>query len=62
MHMRKEAQQGNSADIMEQILTKIGFDAEDTLWHNGHFFRMMQDRFAELSSLAELHDFVRSVH
>ena len=26
----------------------IGFDADDTLWHNERFFRMTQDRFAEL--------------
>ncbi|QTN36704.1 HAD family hydrolase [Cognatishimia activa] len=29
-------------------LTTIGFDADDTLWHNERFFRMTQDRFAEL--------------
>jgi putative hydrolase of the HAD superfamily len=26
----------------------IGFDADDTLWHNERFFRATQDRFAEL--------------
>jgi putative hydrolase of the HAD superfamily len=26
----------------------IGFDADDTLWHNERFFRMTQDRFAGL--------------
>ena len=26
----------------------IGFDADDTLWHNERFFRMTQDRFAAL--------------
>ena len=26
----------------------IGFDADDTLWHNERVFRMTQDRFAEL--------------
>ena len=26
----------------------IGFDADDTLWHNERFFRLTQDRFAEL--------------
>lgn len=26
----------------------IGFDADDTLWHNERFFRMTEDRFAEL--------------
>lgn len=28
----------------------IGFDADDTLWHNERFFRLTQDRFAELLS------------
>ncbi|WP_371157668.1 HAD family hydrolase [Jannaschia sp. 2305UL9-9] len=28
--------------------TIIGFDADDTLWHNEPFFRMTQERFAEL--------------
>jgi len=26
----------------------VGFDADDTLWHNERFFRLTQDRFAEL--------------
>ena len=29
-------------------LTTIGFDADDTLWHNERFFKLTQDRFAEL--------------
>lgn len=29
-------------------LTTIGFDADDTLWHNERFFRLTQQRFAEL--------------
>lgn len=29
-------------------LTTIGFDADDTLWHNEAFFRITQSRFAEL--------------
>ncbi len=29
-------------------LTTIGFDADDTLWHNERFFRGTQDRFSEL--------------
>ncbi|OIQ34975.1 MAG: HAD family hydrolase [Roseobacter sp. MedPE-SWchi] len=33
---------------MTGILTTIGFDADDTLWHNERFFRVTQDRFAEL--------------
>lgn len=30
------------------MLTTIGFDADDTLWQNETFFRITQDRFAEL--------------
>ncbi|MDF9303808.1 HAD family hydrolase [Tritonibacter mobilis] len=33
---------------MSRTLTTIGFDADDTLWHNERFFRVTQDRFAEL--------------
>lgn len=33
---------------MAGSLTTIGFDADDTLWHNERFFRITQDRFAEL--------------
>ncbi|MCB2134908.1 MAG: HAD family hydrolase [Rhodobacteraceae bacterium] len=29
-------------------ITTIGFDADDTLWHNERFFRLTQDRFAAL--------------
>ena len=29
-------------------LTTIGFDADDTLWHNERFFRLTQERFAAL--------------
>lgn len=29
-------------------LSTIGFDADDTLWHNERFFRLTQDRFAAL--------------
>ena len=29
-------------------LSTIGFDADDTLWQNESFFRLTQDRFAEL--------------
>jgi putative hydrolase of the HAD superfamily len=29
-------------------LTAIGFDADDTLWQNEQFFRLTEDRFAEL--------------
>ena len=29
-------------------ITTIGFDADDTLWHNERFFRMTEARFADL--------------
>lgn len=30
------------------MITTIGLDADDTLWHNETFFRLTQDRFAQL--------------
>jgi putative hydrolase of the HAD superfamily len=33
---------------MTHDLTTIGFDADDTLWHNERFFQLTQARFAEL--------------
>ncbi|MEL6519638.1 MAG: HAD family hydrolase [Pseudomonadota bacterium] len=33
---------------MTTNFTTIGFDADDTLWHNERFFKLTQDRFAEL--------------
>ncbi|MCV6585215.1 MAG: HAD family hydrolase [Marinibacterium sp.] len=33
---------------MTRALTTIGFDADDTLWHNERVFRLTQDRFAGL--------------
>ncbi len=33
---------------MEKKLTTIGFDADDTLWHNERFFQLTQSYFAEL--------------
>lgn len=32
---------------MKQV-TVVGFDADDTLWHNERFYRMTQERFANL--------------
>ncbi|MBI3672300.1 MAG: HAD family hydrolase, partial [Rhizobiales bacterium] len=29
-------------------LTSIGFDADDTLWHNERLFHMTEQRFAAL--------------
>ena len=33
---------------MARKLTTIGFDADDTLWHNERFFQITQERFAGL--------------
>ncbi|MEZ5714044.1 MAG: HAD family hydrolase [Paracoccaceae bacterium] len=33
---------------MARNLTTIGFDADDTLWHNERFFQITQERFASL--------------
>lgn len=33
---------------MARRLTTIGFDADDTLWHNERFFQITQQKFAEL--------------
>lgn len=33
---------------MSRPITTLGFDADDTLWQNETFFRMTQERFAEL--------------
>ena len=40
-----------------QNLTTVGFDADDTLWHNERFFRLTQDRFEQL-----LADFADPAH
>lgn len=42
---------------MVQNLTTVGFDADDTLWHNERFFQMTQDHFAGL-----LADFAQADH
>ena len=33
---------------MGQRITTIGFDADDTLWHNERFFQMTQAHFTDL--------------
>ncbi|MEX0307890.1 MAG: HAD family hydrolase [Ruegeria sp.] len=33
---------------MQDKLTTIGFDADDTLWHNERFFKLTQEYFADL--------------
>lgn len=35
---------------MTRKLTTVGFDADDTLWHNERFFHLTQQRFADLLS------------
>ncbi|KAA2312906.1 HAD family hydrolase [Pseudooceanicola sediminis] len=35
---------------MTQNITTIGFDADDTLWHNERFFRLTEGRFVDLLS------------
>lgn len=42
---------------MAQNLTTIAFDADDTLWQNERFFKLTQERFAEL-----LRDYVEGSH
>lgn len=42
---------------MTKKLTTIAFDADDTLWHNEHFYRLTQDRFFDL-----LRDFAEPAH
>jgi putative hydrolase of the HAD superfamily len=45
---------------MTRNITTIGFDADDTLWHNETFFQLTQSRFTELlggyTDTATLHD------
>ncbi len=41
---------------MNQRLTTIGFDADDTLWHNERFFQLTQAHFAELLADHAEHD------
>ncbi|QXT40358.1 HAD family hydrolase [Gymnodinialimonas ceratoperidinii] len=42
---------------MGERLSVVGFDADDTLWQNESFFRLTEDRFAELlSDFAEDND------
>lgn len=42
---------------MKQHLTTVAFDADDTLWHNERFFKLTQDRFADL-----LRDYTEADH
>ncbi len=41
---------------MDDRLTTIGFDADDTLWHNERFFKLTQAHFADLLSDYAGHD------
>ena len=33
---------------MTRSIKILGIDVDDTLWQNGEFFRLTQDRFADL--------------
>lgn len=46
--------QSGQVSKMAQKITTIAFDADDTLWQNERFFRLTQDKFANL--LAEYAD------
>jgi putative hydrolase of the HAD superfamily len=46
-----------SARQVPGAVTTVGFDADDTLWHNERFFALTQDRFADL-----LADYARREH
>lgn len=39
---------GLRISAMQEMLTTVAFDADDTLWHNERFFQLTQDRFANL--------------
>ncbi|EEE36990.1 haloacid dehalogenase domain protein hydrolase [Rhodobacteraceae bacterium KLH11] len=41
---------------MDKGLTTVGFDADDTLWHNERFFQLTQTYFAELLADHAEHD------
>jgi putative hydrolase of the HAD superfamily len=41
-------EKGPNGIAMSDRLTTIGFDADDTLWHNERFFQLTQAHFAEL--------------
>jgi len=41
---------------MNEILTTVGFDADDTLWHNERFFQLTQAHFAALLADYADHD------
>jgi len=45
----RDKDKGKATEMAEK-LTTIGFDADDTLWHNEQIFRLTQDKFAELLS------------
>lgn len=42
------AEKGRSEAMTMATITTLGFDADDTLWHNERFFRLTQERFAML--------------
>ena len=42
------SQGGSSTGALPDALRCIAFDADDTLWHNERYFRLTQQRFADL--------------
>ncbi|MEM7521793.1 MAG: HAD family hydrolase [Pseudomonadota bacterium] len=48
---------------MRSTITTIGFDADDTLWHNERFFAMTQSHFADLlRPHTDARDLVQRLH
>lgn len=46
--MIRAARRGMTRGMTRAPLSTVAFDADDTLWQNETFFRLTQDRFAEL--------------
>ena len=44
----KSARGAEKGSAMANRIETVGFDADDTLWHNERAFRLTQERFAEL--------------
>ena len=44
--MGRVSEKGHLASEGQWTITTIGFDADDTLWHNERVFRLTQERFA----------------
>lgn len=48
--VRRELPDTTAKRVKMNSITTLGFDADDTLWHNERFFHLTQERFAELLS------------